>query len=238
MAVEWDATKYADAYDIADIENGVRIGYGGRYGVLAADDFNRRMLALIDRNLVAGNKAHLTVGCGYGYLMQYILDTYGVEVWGTDLSQWIHDNLSIEQSNATVRGRVLQIDITSPTAQADFYAAGAGRQTGPQGSRGKFDGLIASELVVESLTGAGELTAFLDACDALSDGGAVWHFVHVLDVIITPLTEGGVPVQIIRNDPELVNQSLEDWLAVRPAHYWCATNERNPDGSLRVLGGL
>lgn len=235
MVVDWGAAKYDAAYQVNDIENGVQVGYGARYGVLAADDFNRRMLALVGRNLVAGNKSHLAVGCGYGYLMQYILDTYGVTVWGTDLSQHIHDNLATEQSNATIRGRVLQIDITSPTAQADFYAAEAGKLTGPQGSRGKFDGLIVSELVVESLTGAGELTTFLDACDALSDGGAVWHFV------MTKMQEwqsiGGVATLVTLNDPDLTNQTLEEWVAIRPAHYWCAVNERNADGSLRVLGG-
>lgn len=228
MAVEWDESKYQSAFRVHVDWNTV-VGYGAQYYAMAKPgDFSKRMAQLQVRNLLAGNKTHLVIGCGFGYLMDMALAPHGVEVWGTDLSQFIHDNKAVESPNATIASRILQIDVTSPTAQVDFYAAGAGNRTGQQAQRGKFSGLIVSELVIESFNTTPdplldvELFAFLNACDALSDNGAVWHFVATLPAI---------------KDPDLRHMTLEQWRDLRPAHYWCSVNDFEADGSLRVLGG-
>jgi len=154
----------------------------------------------------------LVVGCGFGWLMETMMDLGANRVWGTDIStviQGLLDDPGVDV-RTDVRARILAIDVTDPQAVQQFRTAGAG---GQGANRGKFDWII-TELVMESFDPVNDLatfTGFLDSLDGLrtNQQGGVAHIVahhqensgHDDTLGMTWLT-------------------LAEWAALQPAHWW------------------
>lgn len=148
----------------------------------------------------------LVVGCGFGGLVEVMLDLGSNAAWGTDLSTVIHDNLATSDMPQEVQGRVLQINIEDADAADQFQAAGAGT------NQGEFRWLV-TEHVLEDRTGP-QITAILDACDALRapGQGGVAHIIISTDSVM----------DVSQMDPVFFPspRTLAEWAALRPAHWW------------------
>ncbi len=116
---------------------------------------------------------------------------------------------------------LLEVDVTDPNARTLFRDAGAGQQ-------GRFDWVV-TDLVMESVDVADQ-QAFLDACEALLRPNG--NVAHIVAVELTPPGEGDIHAK--GRSVGMIFQSLEEWVALRPAHYWLAINSKPP---WRVLGG-
>lgn len=149
----------------------------------------------------------LVVGCGFGWLVEVMLNAGSNSAWGTDTSAIIHQEIVNPAMNvpASVRARVLNIDITSPTARQQFQAAGAGN------AQGRFRWVV-TEFVIDTLETA-EIAPLLNACDNLRapGQGGVAHLVVAQDALPPGAT-----------DPALIPQrlTLAQFVALRPAHWW------------------
>lgn len=164
----------------------------------------------------------LVVGCGFGWLVEVMMDAGSNSAWGTDISTYIHSLLSNPDMNVpqVVQDRVLNVDITDPTAKAQFIAAGAGT------NKGEFNWLV-TELVVESFDPVSDpvaFTAFLDALDNLRapGQGGVAHYVA-----------DELPSTVGRHNESLGMTwlTLAEWVAYRPAHWWVSAHTGE------ILGG-
>lgn len=188
------------------------------------------LTTLFSRNLYSAGQTVLVVGCGYGYLMAMMLQAgaNSSRVWGTDTSLYIQTNKAIEghPNYPLLTANILDLDITASNILQLLKAAGVS-------GNGKVDWVIC-ESVTETIPPA-NLTAWLDACDGLlSAQGNVLHIVTVQDSQTLPTIP---PLWTTYN---WTWQTLEQWQALRPAHYWLAINEReivNNQTIHRVLGG-
>lgn len=208
--VTWDQSTYDNAYQRWNPQFGVyQASY--RRGLLGADThiWQQRLQQMNLKWAGLGFTPAadvLIVGCGFGWTLQQAITAGLNRAWGTDISPYIQSAKTVESD---IPDRILNVDVTSPTARNQFVAAGAGRTGGPQGERGKFDWII-TELVMESIDPANRM-AFLNALDALlKPGGHVGHLVVAKE-------PGDQPF-----DPTLgmITMTLAQWMAVRPAHYW------------------
>lgn len=206
--ITWDQATYDNAYQRW---NGTTYVPSYRAGLLGADKhiWQDRLNQLNIKFNTLGFQPSadvLVVGCGFGWTLEEMIAAGLNRAWGTDISPFIQASKATESAIPT---KILNVDVTSPTARDQFVAAGAGRTGGPPADRGKFDWII-TELVMESIDPANRV-AFLNALDGLlSAGGKVGH-------LITAKEPGDQPF-----DPTLGMQALTlaQWVAVRPAHYW------------------
>ncbi|MGW8177679.1 MAG: hypothetical protein ACWGQW_02625 [bacterium] len=149
----------------------------------------------------------LIVGCGFGWMIETIIDIGSNAVWGTDTSTLIQSLKS--DPNVGVRSDVqpliLSVDITDVDAADQFKAAGAGT------NQGKFRNVV-TELVLGTLS-IGDINLMLDACDALRAPGQsnVFHLVVAYDRLDPEQTDD----EII-----LSKLTLAEWIALRPGHVW------------------
>ena len=157
----------------------------------------------------------LVIGCGFGWLLEVMLDAGSNSAWGTDTSTIIQQTLATAGVPAEVQGRVLNVDITASTAKDQFIAAGAGT------NKGEFNWLV-SEYVVDTLETI-DIPAFLDACDSLRapGQGGVAHLVIAQDKIPPGRTNSDIITQL---------RTLSEFVALRPAHWWI-------DGVTGNIGG-
>lgn len=208
--IVWDQATYDNAYQRWHPGFGVyQASY--RAGLLGADKHiwqDRLANMNLKFNTLGFVPASdvLVVGCGFGWTLEEMIAAGLNRAWGTDISPFIQASKATESA---IPARILNVDVTSPTARTDFVAAGAGRTGGPAAERGKWDWII-TELVMESIDPANR-TVFLNALDGLlKPGGKVGH-------LIVAKEPGDNPF-----DPTLGMQSLTlaQWVAVRPAHYW------------------
>ena len=150
----------------------------------------------------------LVVGCGFGWLIEAIIDVGGNKVWGTDTSTLIHANLVSAGTRTDVQPLIFDIDFTAPDAVAQFKAAGAG---GTGQNKGKFDWIITEHLLED--WPIADIQNALDSCETLRSGnpGGVAHWIAAQDQIPPGAT-----------DPDIVpNQfTLAEWVALRPSHWW------------------
>lgn len=165
----------------------------------------------------------LVVGCGFGWLIEVMLEAGSNGAWGTDLSTVIHANIATADVPQEVQDRVLNIDIEAVDAKAQFQAAGAGT------NQGEFRWIITEHLLED--WPIGDINSILDACDNLRapGQGGVAHLVVATDAMIG----GDIPTGM---DPEIVaNQFLlAEWVALRPAHWWI---NAAGSGDIEIGGG-
>lgn len=211
--VTWDQATYDAAYQRRDPLTGIYLP-SYRRNALGSDlqVWRDRVQQISDKLSGRGFTPQATVlivGCGFGWTIERAMTEFNISnIWGVDTSPFIQSQKALH-ATPTVAARILNIDVTDPNARTLLQTAGAGRQTGPPGERGKSDWVI-TELVMESIDPANR-TAFLNALDGLATGaGRVVHLVAAKE-------PGDQPF-----DPTLGMQSLTlaQWVAVRPAHTW------------------
>ena len=160
----------------------------------------------------------LVIGCGFGWLIEVIIDAGSNAVWGCDISTLIQGALTTAGVRADVQPLILNIDFTASDAVTQFRTAGAG---GTGQNRGKFDWVITEHLLED--WPIGDIQNALDSCDALrgNNPGGVAHFVLCQDNL-----------QPGQSDPAIIaNQfTLAEWVALRPSHWWV-------DAATGVIGG-
>lgn len=153
----------------------------------------------------------LIVGCGFGWLMEVIIDAGSNAIWGTDISTLIQSALTTAGVRADVQPLILNIDFTSSQAVRDFRSAGAG---GNGQNRGKFDWIITEHLLED--WPIGDIQNALDACENLrsNNPGGIAHIVTAQD----RLPPGS-------SDPAIIVHQflLSEWITLRPSHYWIDT---------------
>lgn len=149
----------------------------------------------------------LIIGCGFGWLLEVIVDAGSNAVWGTDIGMPIQ--AGITDPNVTVRADIqpliLNINILDVNAAQQFKLAGAGNNSG------KFRNVVTEHLLED--WPIGDINTILDACDALRAPGQsqVYHLVTAQDAIPPGASDPAI----------VVNQfTLAEWAALRPEHYW------------------
>lgn len=187
-----DGRSYAS--QLADDEQGGLAAYRHRLQKLGATGINPAAETLI-------------VGCGFGWLLEVIVDAGSNAVWGTDISTLIQ-SLKSDPSVAVrsdIQPLILDIDIRDADAAAQFQAAGAGN------NKGEFRNVVTERLLDD--WPIADMTTILDACDAIRATGQsqVYHMVTAQDTLPPGST-----------DPQDVSNlfTIAEWTALRPEHYW------------------
>lgn len=149
---------------------------------------------------VIDNSKGLVVGCGFGFLLEALIDAGIADVWGTDTSQFIHDNLAAEGRSDTIP-RIFQKDIRDADALQFFRD-----QTG---GGGRFNWIVTEEML--SSYDDADLPGLLDACENLLGGGPGGNarIVHIV------LPNANAPLN---------GKTLAEWAAIRPDHTWISTS--------------
>lgn len=191
---------------------------GRKFAVQVANDgvpglsFYRRTLAKMGvvPNFSPAADA-LIVGCGFGWLVEALIDLGGNGVWGTDISTIIQSLLNDPgvDVRADVLPRILDIDVMDLDASNQFKTAGAGN------NKGEFRWIV-TELVMESfdpVNDAAGFNAFCDSLDQLKQKGQA----NVLHVVAQDL-----PSTTNNHDESLGMTwlTLDEWAAYRPDHLW------------------
>lgn len=235
MPTVWDQALYDQAYRIriknpADPQVGQHVsGYGRQFASNYLNpgdgDWTRsrfyeiriaQMQGILGPGLTANSRV-LIVGAAFGFTVEQLIAFGIANVWGTDISQWIADNI-VTEADPAIAPRLFQKDITDADAQSFF-------QTNT-GTNGKFNVIVTDDVLssYDPATEAAALTAFFDACETLLQGNQLDRVVHLAtslepDETLTPsaadpnVTDGGR-----RTDLGITWLSLADWKALRPAH--------------------
>lgn len=174
-------------------------------------DYRRRLANLGAVPNFSPSTDVLIVGCGFGWLIEVLIDVGANRVWGTDTSTVVQGSLADPNVDirSDVQAQILNIDVTAPDALQQFRSAGAG---GTGQNRGRFDWLV-TELFVESFDPINNLAAFnavLNSLEALRSNrqGGVAHIVTV--------NHGGA----IDDTLGFTWLTLAEWAAIRPSHWW------------------
>lgn len=146
------------------------------------------------------NAQVLVIGSGFGYLLEYLLDS-GIECWGIDPGSWFWDPANDGEWRADVKARTANDWIGSGTEQASLEAVGAPR-------RAKFDWVIDEDCI--TMHSDAELPTFIASCEDRLQGNARGRIVH----LVTATTENGPGNQAVNW------KTLAEWKAVEPAHNW------------------
>jgi 2-polyprenyl-3-methyl-5-hydroxy-6-metoxy-1,4-benzoquinol methylase len=218
MPVIWDEATYNQAYGL-----GYTRASHWRNDVVGLAH-HKSQLVKLENALPQFNRNNdvLVVGCGYGFLMEVMIDLGATSVWGTDISSYIQTNKTTE-ARSDVAPLILDINVTDTDAVAQFASAGAG---GGGGSAGKFHWVI-TELVIESydpVANLAEFTTFLDGLDALVRTGGQTGVAHIF--------AGVLPDDPHDHSLGLLWMTGAEWTAYRPAHYWIDVH------TWQVLGGV
>lgn len=220
MALDWNLASTWEAEYGLTVRNpahplfGQSVGYGR---VFAQDyensvnteltHFDKRMTEIVKLAGVTASKRILIIGCAFGYAIESLIDKGYVDVWGTDLSQWIHDNKNrIEYEGALpsmrsdVQNVVSNINISDVDATSQFVSFGVPIP-------GTFD-VIITEQLLSGFRGNG-LDSFLASINGLLANKGI--AIHVI-------------TSDIRNDDEYVSRTLEQYRVLEPNHYWMAND--------------
>jgi hypothetical protein len=187
---------------------------GRKYALQLSDDgetglshFRFRLQKLGASGAFTPSVNTLIVGCGFGWLVEAIVDLGSNAVWGTDISTLIQASIADPgvAVRADIQPLILNVNILDANAAQQFKNAGAGNNSG------KFSNVV-TEHVLEDWP-IGDMATILDACDALLAPGQsnVFHLVAASDAVGSD-----------QFDPQIVvNQlTLAEWVSIRPSHFW------------------
>lgn len=197
---------------------------GRRYAVQLSDDgqpglshFRFRMQKLGVSGSFNPAAETLVIGCGFGWLIEVVVDAGSNAVWGTDISTAIHANLATANVRQDVQALILNINVLDADAANQFKAVGVGN------NKGQFRNVVTEHLLED--WPIGDINTILDACEALQASGQsnVFHLITAQDAIPSGAS-----------DPAIVpNQlTLAEWVALRPAHFWIDEVTGNVGGGL------
>lgn len=146
------------------------------------------------------NASVLVVGCGFGWLMEFMLDA-GINAWGLDGSPYIQANITTE-SRLDVALRIVQgvLGVDSNTVIKNALQAIGGSRTYTY---------VVTDDAVSSHSDA-EVPAFLTACEAMLQGNVKGRIIH----LVTPLQPERT------QDPVINWKTMAQWKAFAPDHSW------------------
>jgi len=221
IMADWnDPATWAQGYDIIGGFPGVagfgdRLSYldGRTYALHLARDGGTGLAAyrLRLQKLGAGGFSPaaetLIVGCGFGWLIEVLVDIGANNVWGSDISTPIQTGL-IDSSvgvRADIQALVLDIDFTAPNAKSLFKAVNAGNKSGA------FRNVVTEHLLED--WPIEDIDTALDACDNLRAQGqsTVYHMITAMDSLDSSLVDSEIA-------PNRFN--LSEWAALRSEHFW------------------
>lgn len=157
---------------------------------------------------ISTNDDILVVGCGFGWLVEVLVNLGYTNTWGTEISTVIQSRLTDSAYGVPteIQNKVLDIDVTDPTAKDQFKAIGAGD------NKGEFDFII-TEHILEDWSYS-DIPNLLDSLDNLMSNNPEGAPIHLL-VTLDRVTPSQVDDEIIPNQ-----YTLDEWEAIRPSHYW------------------
>lgn len=195
MPLTYDQALYDILYNV-DGPNGSRIHYTRElYDV--NHDWVARRLTMVPSGLIA-NSNIVVVGCGFGWLIENLLDAGANNVVGVDPSPYVHANKA-EHSRSDVAGRIVNAtvgvdNVGSILQQAGFPAT--------------YNVVIDDDAA--SSNSDAELPAFLNGCEALLQGGQRARIIHL---VTQKREEGG-------QDSAINWKFMAEWKALRTSHTW------------------
>lgn len=222
MAI-WDEQRFVDAYGwIGGFPHKPGFGIedlsyldGRMFALQLADDdvgglseFRHRLQRLGATGTFTPSANTIVVGCGFGWLIELIVDAGSNAVWGTDTSPAIQTRITDPGVDVRldVQPLILDINILDADAIDQFLAAGVGS------NKGEFRNVV-TEYLVDDIPVGPEMTTMLDACDALLQVGQsnVFHIVTAADCLLVEQTDPAFLPNFL---------TLAEWVALRPSHFW------------------
>lgn len=142
------------------------------------------------------NSSIVVVGCGFGWLMEALIDAGVGTVVGVDMSPYIHANKATQSRNdVTIVNGIVGVDNVSSLLQSAGF---------PRQYRAVID-----EDAASSHSDA-ELPAFFAGCESLLQGGQTAKIVH----LVTEKRGEGI------GDSAINWKYLSEWKALAPSHTW------------------
>lgn len=157
------------------------------------------------------NAVVLVVGCGFGYLIEFLRAQGISQVWGLEPGSYYWDPANDGEWDPAVKALVAQDWIGSGTEQASLDAL-------PGVPNNERFGWIVDEDAASCHTDA-ELPAFIAGLEARLQGNVKGRIVHI--VSDREVQEGPF------SDPNLNSKTIVEWSLVAPDHTWV----RARDGS-------
>ena len=144
------------------------------------------------------NARVLVIGCGFGYLLEYLIDAGVTDVWGLEPGSFYWDVANDGEWRSDVKPKVAADWAGSGTERASLNAIGVG---GPA----KFTFVVDEDAA--PMHSDAELPAFIAACEDRLQGNARGRIIH----LVTPGVVG---------DSSVNWKSLAEWKQVAPSHTW------------------
>jgi hypothetical protein len=144
------------------------------------------------------NAAVLVIGCGFGYLLEYLIDAGIDDVWGIDPGSFYWDVTQDTEWRSDVKPKIVNDWVGSGTEKASLNAAGVG-------GAARFTFVVDEDAA--PMHSDAELPVFIAGCEARLQGNARGRIIH----LVTTGTVG---------DSSVNWKSLADWKAVAPDHTW------------------
>lgn len=195
MPLVYDQNLYDALYNVG-ASDGRRIHYTRELYDLNHDWMARRLTMMPSGLITSANV--LVVGCGFGWLMENLIDAGAASVTGVDPSPYVHANKAT-QSRADVVNRIVNATVGVDNVNQVLQQAGFSRTYN----------VVIDDDAASSNSDA-ELPAFLDGCQSLLQGNQQTRIIH----LVTPQrAEGG-------QDSAINWKTMAQWKALRPAHTW------------------
>jgi hypothetical protein len=148
------------------------------------------------------NAKVLVIGCGFGFLLEYLIDAGIPDVWGIDPGDWYWDAANDGEWRSDVKPLVANDWIGSGTEQASLQAL-----PGVSG-QAKFTWIVDEDAA--TMHTDAELPAFITACEDRLQGNVKGRIIH----IVTPLRFTGP------GDSAVNWKTMAEWKAIAPDHNW------------------
>ncbi len=174
------------------------------YGPDFWNDFNpfeNRKSWVTSRGL-ADNASVLVVGCGYGALIDWLIDAGIDDIYGLEPGSWIWDNINTFQPVSNVRDRIGNDWIGSGTERATLNTLGVSGQA-------KFSWIVDEDAALAHTDA--ELPVFISGLEDRLQGNARGRIIHIVTTLRVEMGPG---------DSSQNWKLLSEWKEVAPAHTW------------------
>lgn len=205
MPLEYTESVWRSLYGATDPETGERLTYGNKWAeVVYASKFEwveRRLDAVETQFSNRDDRPILIVGCGYGFIIDIMMQRGWTNVWGVDASPYIATTVSAEM-DATVADRIIAPYTVGVDDHATITSAlqDAGAPT-------EFE-LIIDDDAASSHSDA-ELPAFYTGLEAFKLRKPI-PVVH----LVTPVADSGP------GDTGINWKTMAEWAATETGHIW------------------
>lgn len=178
-------------------------------GATAASVMFSRMLDRMVNLGIANNSDILLVGGGFGFLIETAIadGRLNTATWrNVEPGSYFWDAAQDAEWGPGIKAMSVQDFIQSPTIVSSLQSLGMQGQA-------RSDFIITEDCI--TMHSDGELTEFLDACEARLQGGAVGRIIHVVSTTDDDRTY----------DSMVNGKTLQEWHDVRPQHTWVRVHD-------------